>query len=387
MKKLTFLGIWVTLFALLTNITAANWVYDSGTSKWVKDITPSMFKFNSLTTAQVQSNIFCVLGGANPNPAITSTSGQDLSDGYFAVCGGQISSTDQTMLTKVRDGFNTLQKTLGDVTQQLLRFASNTATIEEGTKCGVTGYVNPNWYIPTQYDYTNYKINFIDSVYTDYSINLLVYGEGGTQIGTTQTLSAGWKTATFTQTTDKPFRFKYNCPNTPGLICYFTNPKLTLTSDAEPAARTVTVNKTGNGTVTAAYGNLHDQDVEVFTLTPGSGETLNSVTYNGETVTPTDNGNGTYTYTTPLLTADGTLNVSFSGVDTGVENQLSITRISTVKGFLEIDGLVAGEAIHVYSAGGKLIHASVATASSKRVDLSHGVYILKIGSTLSKIVL
>ena len=390
MKKITFLSILVTLFTLSTNAYATNWVYNSGASKWVKDITPSMLQFNNLNTSQVQSDIIASPGGANPNPAITSTSGQDLTDGYFAVSGGQVTSATDPTLTNVRNGFNIMDETLGGVVHKILRFASSTSTITSGTKCGLGGYFNINWYIPSQFNYTAYTISFTDSVYNPgtFSLQFLVYGEAGTQLGTTQIFNTtGWYNTTFNQTDSRPFRFKMSIPNTSGLISYYKTPKLYLNSSSEPASRTVTVNKTGNGTVTATYGNLHDQDVETFTLTPGSGETLNAVTYNEATVTPTDNGNGTYTYTTPLLTSNGTLAVTFSGISTGIENNTPTLKFSVAKGILQIEGLSTGEAVSIYSVNGKLMHASFATESSENIALSQGVYFVKTATGVSKIIL
>ena len=389
MKKITYLVL-VTLLVFSTTVLAGNWVYDSGTSKWVKDITPSMLQFNNLNTGQVQSNIIASLGGSNPNPAITSTSGQNLSDGYFAVCGGQVSSVTDPTLTSLRSGFNIMEETLGGINHKILRFASSTSTITTGTKCGLGGYFNLNWYIPSKYNYTGYTIQFKDSVYnaSTYTFSMLVYTESRVQIGTTQNLnSTGWNVASFTETSTRPFCFKMSIPNTSALLAYYKPPVLTLNSNSEPASRTVNVNKTGNGTVVATYGNLHDQDVEVFTLTPGSGETLNSVTYNDATVTPTDNGNGTYTYTTPLLTANGTLNVNFSGVSTGTSNQLLSIRVTAAKGLLHIDGLNTGQTVSVYSVNGKLMHTSCATESSEIIPLSQGVYFVKAGASVSKVIL
>lgn len=388
MKKITYLVL-ATLLVFSTTVLAGNWVYDSGASKWVKDITPSKLKFNSLTTAQVQSNVIPVLGGANPNPAITSTSGEDLSDGYFAVGGGQITSVDVSDPSNVRKAFCVPDTSL--IAPNALRFAQNGALVTDGYKAGkFLGYVNLNWYIPTKYNYTGYTIQFKDSVYnaSTYTLSLLVYTEGRSQIGTTQNLNSnGWNVASFTETSTKPFCFKMSIPNTSTLIAYYKTPVLTLNSSSEPTVRSVAINKTGNGTVTATYGNLHDQDVEVFTLTPGSGETLNSVTYNEATVTPTDNGNGTYSYTTPLLTADGTLNVTFSGVSTGTGNQISSLRVTAAKGLLHIDGLTTGQTVSVYSVNGKLVHTSFATESSEIIPLSQGVYFVKAGTSVSKVIL
>ena len=374
MKKITF---WIVLVNILINtnhVNAGNWAYNSGTSMWEKNITPDMFLFSNLTTTQLQSNLHTVIGAANPNPSITSSSGQNLSNGYFAVSGGQISTTDTNpIFTNTKNGFNITNITLGGVTGNYMRFASSTADISilGGTKTSTTGYFNLNWYIPTQYTYTGYLISFNASVYnpSTYGLQLLVYDESGAQQGSTQNMSTtGWNTASFTQTSIKPFRFKMSIPNTSGLICYYKTPEFLLKSATEPTVRTITVNSVGAGSVANTYATVRDQDVQIFTITPVSGQTLLSTKYNGSIVTPVDNGNGTYTYTTPLLTANAVLNVEFSAIQQSItggtisskgftETELAQSHFTVSSGELNINQLTNVHSITV-SAGAKLSVAS-----------------------------
>lgn len=317
MKRIIF---WTSLVILLVNINTAhagNWVYSPTSLKWEKDITPSVFKFNSTNTASVRTWINPVTGGANPNPVITNATGQDLTNGYFAVTGGQIATGDETDPTNVRKAFTIADTSL--IAPSTLRFAQSSALVTDDKAGKFLGFVNLNWYIPSIYNYTNYTIAFtcrVNNPYT-YGLELLVYNELGTQLGTTQNLyTKGWNNSTFTQAStssgDRPFRFKMSIPNTTGLFAYYETPVMKLINTTEPAVRTISVSTTGAGNVTSTYATVRDQDNQIFTITPRSGQTLISTKYNGVTVTPIDNGNGTYTYTTPLLTANGTLAVQFS---------------------------------------------------------------------------
>lgn len=310
MKKQFFTAAAFGLSLLCTTARADNWT-NTG-SRWEKNITPSVFQFTSRTTATMQAHIFPAAGGANPNPAITTTT-HDLSDGYFAVTGGQIGAGDITDPANVRQAFMITGDTAVNGTG-LLRFAQSTAGVTDGYKAGkFLGYVNLNWYVPQRY--SGYEISFSSRVYNTgtFGLQLLVYDASGTQLGTTQSLAAGgWNTASFTQTGNRPFRFKMSLPNTTGLVAYYETPKILLVSAAEPAVRTIAVTTSGNGTVTAAYATLRDQDTQQFTITPGAGETVVQALYNGSPVTLTDMGNGSFSYTTPLLTANASFAVHFT---------------------------------------------------------------------------
>ncbi|MDD3489389.1 MAG: hypothetical protein PHR62_05830, partial [Paludibacter sp.] len=309
MKKQILFIITVLLFCAISNfIHADNWQYNSTTSKWEKNITPEILKFNALNTATARQHIVPAVGNANPTPAITT----GLSDGYFAVTGGQIGEGDVSDPTSVRQAFVIPDTSV--IAPHALRFAQNTATVTDGGKAGkFLGYVNLNWYLPQKY--SGYAVSFKSRVYNagTFGLQLLVYDALGTQLGTTQNINAaGWNTATFTQTGNRPVRFKMYIPNTDGLVAYYETPEMLLTSAAEPTTRTISVTKSGNGTITATYATVRDQDTQTFTFTPDTGEKLIRVLYNGSSVTFSNNGNGTYSYTTPLLTANATLQADFS---------------------------------------------------------------------------
>jgi hypothetical protein len=104
MKTITFYLLLVLMLVAGASASASNWQWDG--QKWVKDITPSILKFTNYQTTDMQSEIFPVLGGANPNPAITTSSGHNLSDGYFAVSGGQILQADVDNPANVRQAFS-----------------------------------------------------------------------------------------------------------------------------------------------------------------------------------------------------------------------------------------------------------------------------------------
>ena len=71
----------------------------------------------------------------------------------------------------------------------------------------------------------------------------------------------------------------------------------------------------------------------VFNITPNSGQLLVSVKFNGSTVTTVDNGNGTFTYTTPTLSANGDLDVEFK----------TITQLNITGGTLSAKGYTVAE--------------------------------------------
>lgn len=394
MKKITFITLLVALVTLSANSFAGNWVYNTTSTKWVKNITPEMLQFNNLTTNAVQTSIYVSAGSANPNPGITTTTGQDLTNGYFAVTGGQITGT--TNATLVKQGFVMTSEPDVTSTLGLLRIAGNSSTVTDG-KLGVTGYVNLNWYIPTKYNRAGYNLVFSDSVYTATSlaISLNIYNEAGTtttagvDYSTTSITAAGWKFLTLTQiTTFTPFRVKLGLPSLVANNAYIKTPRFELTSATEPTTRTITVTTTADGIVTPTYGNLHDQDIEVFTIAPITGKTVDAVTYNGIAVTPTGSG-ATFTYTTPLLTADGALVVTYKadGPTSLSTDKQSSVKVSANSGILSLAGLTVGEKIKVYSVNGTLVQQFIADQSNCSVNLPKGMYLVTIANKVNKIVL
>lgn len=395
MKKFTLLTIVVALFTFSANTFAGNWAYNSGTSLWVKNITPEMLQFNNTTTSAVQSSIYVSLGGSNPSPSIKTTTGQDLSNGYFAVSGGQISN-QTTHPALVKQGFVITSSPDVIGTTGLLRIAGNSSTVTDG-KLGLTGYISLSWFIPTKYNRTTYNFVISDSIYTTASaaLSLTMYNEAdtrvaaGTDYSTVSATAAGWSFLTLTQIPAFiPFRIKVGLPSLVAINSYIKTPRFELTSVTEPTVRNITKTVNFKGTVTEAYATVRDQDVQIFTITPEAGQTLVSTTYNNVSVTPVDNGNGTYTYTTGLLTADATLEVTFSNNTTYLnQNNQTQAFIGIEGGLLMTKNLVVGQKIAVFELNGKCIYRSVATKTSNSISLPKGVYLVKINEQITKIIL
>lgn len=389
MKKNKLIYALTIIFTLSSAHTfASNWQYNSTTSKWEKNITPSVLNFSTMTTNSVRSIVMPLPGGANPNPAITNSTGENLSNGFFAVTGGQVVASDVTDPTNVRKAFSIADTSL--VAPNTLRFAQSTAPVTDDKAGKFLGYANINWYIPSVYNYTNYNILFKSRIYNPGTFNLqmLVYDMGGGQLGTTQTFATkGWHTSTFEQTANRPYRFKMSIPNTAGLFAYYETPELIITSVSEPAVRTISVTKAGNGNVNAATEIVRDQDTQTFTFTPATDESLVSVTYNDNTVTVTDNTDGTFSFTTPLLNEDANLHAVFSGATTGAaKNQNEKIKCSASNGEILIQGLELGQNIVLYNVSGQKIVDTQSRNSDMTIKAKSGVYILKINNESIKIV-
>ncbi len=103
MKKNKLFSVFTIALALCSAHTfAGNWQFNSTTSKWEKNITPSALNFATMTTTSLRTMVMPLAGGANPNPAITNSTGENLTNGFFAVTGGQILAGDITDPTNVR---------------------------------------------------------------------------------------------------------------------------------------------------------------------------------------------------------------------------------------------------------------------------------------------
>lgn len=389
MRKFKLLSFFTIALSLSSTIAfAANWEYNSTTSKWEKNITPATLNFSAMNTASLRTIVMPLPGGGNPTPAITNITGEDLTNGFFGVTGGQISAGDVTDPTNVRKAFTIADTSL--LAPNTLRFAQSSATVTDDKAGKFLGFVNLNFYIPSVYNYNDYKISFKSRIYNPatFKLEMQVFDMGGSQLGTTQTFaSTGWSTATFEQTTTRPYRFKMLIPNTGGLFAYYETPELMLTSATEPIVREISVTKVGNGTVSAASATVRDQDTQVFTLTPASGESLVSVAYNEIAVTATDNGDGTYSFKTPLLSANATLHVVFSGVATSVsKNAIGNIKYSAKNGNLLIQGLEAGQRVSLYSLAGQKIITAMSHNNEMSFKIESGIYILKVNQKSMKIV-
>ena len=395
MRKITLLALLVNIFATSMTVNAGNWFYNAESSLWKMNITPDYLRFDITSTLTVQNSIFVSGGNANPSPIINTTSGQDLSNGYFAVTGGQITASTNTTL--VKQGFVISSSPELTGTSGLLRVAGNTSTVTDG-KMGVTGYVNLSLYVPTKYNRAAYNLVFSDSVYTTAALSVAVtsYNEASTVVGNGVDYSqitlatAGWKYYSITQIPSfTPFRIKIGLPNLAANNAYIKTPRFELTSVSEPTVRTITKTVNFKGSVTAAYPVVRDQDVQLYTIIPDAGQTLISTTYNSSTVTPVDNGNGTYSFTTPLLTADGTLEVTFSNnVTTGfLSNNLSAAILTASGNLLKIENISSGQQIQIFSLNGIKVFSATAHQSSYSIPLKKGSYVVKVDNQITKIIL
>jgi hypothetical protein len=122
-----------------------------------------------------------------------------------------------------------------------------------------------------------------------------------------------------------------------------------------------------------------------FTIVSEEGWEVNAVTFNGEDVTGQLVNS---VYTTPALTADGVLQVSFQ-----VKTDVNATRANNVKVYsngndIVVKGAEAGEIVNVYSVDGVLQSSTVADGGDLRINAKSGaVYIVKSGDKTIKVAL
>ncbi|MGD0230959.1 MAG: protease pro-enzyme activation domain-containing protein [Syntrophorhabdales bacterium] len=75
---------------------------------------------------------------------------------------------------------------------------------------------------------------------------------------------------------------------------------------------TITAVESGNGSITDSSGSVSYGGSVTFTITPAGGYTLSGLTDNGVAVTPTQGSSGTFTYTITDVTANQTVDATFS---------------------------------------------------------------------------
>ena len=122
-----------------------------------------------------------------------------------------------------------------------------------------------------------------------------------------------------------------------------------------------------------------------FTVIPEEGWEINTVVFNGEDVTGQLVNS---VYTTPALSADGILQVSYQ-----VKTDVSAVRANDIKAYGDGDDIVVrgtgvGDIINVYSADGVLQSSRVADGGELRINANSGaVYIVKSGEKTIKVAL
>lgn len=288
MKRITFLATILFAFGALVaqNPTDGNWKENAGT--WEKDVTPAKYKFSQQTTEQVRANIFAVSGPANPQPAITATSGEDLTDGYIAVCGGQITGSAQN--EDVRAGY--------EIVDGKLVFTDANS---------IGGWKNINFYVSNEINDSPHKLKITWPVNFSTEKKYYIYSEGGGN-DPQVIIPVGEYTISYTQDAgNDPFRLKMETGG--ATTVSYSDPTFLLFTATEPDQVTVTETVSANGTVTATQTTqLHAGDVQEYTITADANCTIASVKYNEQDVTASlVDGK----YTTPEITADATLEVVF----------------------------------------------------------------------------
>lgn len=134
-----------------------------------------------------------------------------------------------------------------------------------------------------------------------------------------------------------------------------------------------------------AVGGSVDVDVEKkdtfsCTITPEKGWEINTVTFNGRNVTAdlTDDNR----YTTPALTGDSELRVTFENRDSAVKNigiDATATKVYVDRdGVVTLEGLEPGVLINVYTVSGQFVNSATSNSGVTTMQLQqHGIYIIQ----------
>ena len=119
-----------------------------------------------------------------------------------------------------------------------------------------------------------------------------------------------------------------------------------------------------------------------FSVVPTSGWTIEAVIFNGETITPDENG----FYSTGEMNKDCELEIVYSQIITGIEeieSNLNAVKVYCRNGEVWIDGLPENEPVTVHSDKGILLFNGYADRIP--VDKSNGVILVQIGTKVFKL--
>ena len=119
-----------------------------------------------------------------------------------------------------------------------------------------------------------------------------------------------------------------------------------------------------------------------FSVVPTSGWTIEAVIFNGETITPDENG----FYSTGEMNKDCELEIVYSQIITGIEeieSDLNAVKVYCRNGEVRIDGLPGDEPVTVHSDKGILLFNGYADRIP--VDKSNGVILVQIGTKVFKL--
>ena len=111
---------------------------------------------------------------------------------------------------------------------------------------------------------------------------------------------------------------------------------------------------------------------------------INTVLFNGGDVTA--EWNATDGYTTPMITGESTLSVSFELVTALPKTISRLKAYSREEGVLTIEGLTAGEQVYIYSAEGKLETSFNSSSSTVKVSLpTDAIYVVNTADGTVKV--
>ena len=168
-------------------------------------------------------------------------------------------------------------------------------------------------------------------------------------------------------------------PMGPQSVVYWPNSCCTPTGNVEAIYLSIVQAQGGLVKMPVAIGS-------VFKLQPEAeaGWTVNSVSYNGMDVTEqlVDG-----VFTTPAISDNAVLNVSFERMQDGVSNaRASMVRVFASGGSIVVKNAEVGDLVNVYAIDGKLLSTSVAEGGTMMLSVERGAtYIVKAGDKVVKL--
>ena len=153
----------------------------------------------------------------------------------------------------------------------------------------------------------------------------------------------------------------------------------------EPLAETfyLTIKQAEGGTlkIATASGNNY-----VFVIQAEEGWKVNTITYNGTDVTTQIVDDA---YTTPAITADAILTVSFEQASNGIRSlgtNNTNTKVYSKGNSIIVKGVAEGELVQVYGLDGKLENRVIARSDEVQINAQTGkVYIVKTAGKTVKL--
>jgi len=99
-------------------------------------------------------------------------------------------------------------------------------------------------------------------------------------------------------------------------------------------------------------------------------------------------GNETLYSSNAVGTAISAFTLTIVGTTTGLDADLSRNLVATVSGqTINVRGVTTGDLIKVYNVGGSLIKQLTANSSTTSINLKSGIYLIKVNSSVLKVVL